>query len=176
MSLRTRLFVALLTLALAPTLVFAWFTLVQLHAATARWYQSGVESALEAAIETNRTTLTRLEATALERADSFAGTLPDFAGDPRQRDDLRREMRESGLDFTQLYERDSTGWRLASTVVPAGVMAANTTDLASEIPAALASDRLAAAPAARHRAGAPGGDRGALITRRWLKPSHLWRP
>ena len=64
-SLRTRLFIALLALALVPTLLFAWFTLVQLHAATARWYQSGVERALGAAIETNRTTLTRLEATAI---------------------------------------------------------------------------------------------------------------
>src|SRR5262249_28232671 len=61
-SLRTRLFIALLALALVPTLVFAWFTLVQLHAATERWYQSGVEHALGAAIETNRTTLTRVEA------------------------------------------------------------------------------------------------------------------
>jgi len=45
LSLRARLFIALLTLALAPTLLFAWFTLVQLHAATSRWYQSGVERA-----------------------------------------------------------------------------------------------------------------------------------
>ena len=50
MSLRTRLFLALLALALVPTLVFAWFTFVQLDAATARWYQSGVEDALEAAL------------------------------------------------------------------------------------------------------------------------------
>src|ERR1044071_1618512 len=170
MSLRSRLFVALLTLALAPTLVFAWFTLVQLHAATSRWYQSGVDHALEAAIETNRTTLTRLEATALERADSFAGTLPDFAADPRQRDDLRREMRESGLDFTQLYERDTPGWRLASTVVPAGVMAANTIDLSSEIPAAMAGDRLVRSPSGVLGAGAPRRGRGPGTTRGGAQP------
>src|SRR5262249_52720332 len=81
MSLRARLFFALLTLALAPTLLFAWFTLVQLHAATSRWYQSGVERALGAAIETNRTTLTRLEATAMERADSWATTLSGIVAD-----------------------------------------------------------------------------------------------
>src|ERR1041385_3257523 len=118
MSLRSRLFVALLTLALAPTLVFAWFTLVQLHAATSRWYQSGVDHALEAAIETNRTPLTRLEATALERADSWAAHLPGIVADARQRDSIRTEMREAGLDFAQVYERDTTGWRLATTVVP----------------------------------------------------------
>src|ERR1051325_8260776 len=172
MSLRSRLFVALLTLALAPTLVFAWFTLVQLHAATSRWYQSGVDHALEAAIETNRTTLTRLEATALERADSFAGTLPDFAADPRQRDDLRREMRESGLDFTQLYERDTTGWRLASTVGPARAVAANTIDLSSETPAAMAGDRLVRSPSGVMGAVAPVRDRVAVITGVWLNPSY----
>src|SRR5258705_11215769 len=112
MTLRTRLFIALLTLALAPTLVFGWFTLVQLHSATSRWYQSGVDHALEAAIETNRTTLTRLEATALERADAWASTLPGIPADPQQRQTVRREMREAGLDFVQVYERDHTGWRL----------------------------------------------------------------
>src|ERR1051325_2577055 len=172
MSLRSRLFVALLTLALAPTLVFAWFTLVQLHAATSRWYQSGVDHAPEPATEPTRPTPTRLEATALERADSFAGTLPDFAADPRQRDDLRREMRESGLDFTQLYERDTTGWRLASTVVPAGVMAANTIDLSSEIPAAMAGDRLVRSPSGVMGAVAPVRDRVAVITGVWLNPSY----
>ena len=40
LSLRARLFIALLTLALAPTLLFAWFTLVQLHAATCLLYTS----------------------------------------------------------------------------------------------------------------------------------------
>src|ERR1044072_2129309 len=110
MSLRSRLFVALLTLALAPTLVFAWFTLVELHAATSRWYQPARAHALAAAIETNRPTPTPLGPTALGRADSFAGTLPDFAADPRQRDDLRRAMREAGLDFTPPYECAATAW------------------------------------------------------------------
>src|SRR6266487_2331318 len=99
MTLRTRLFLSLLSLALAPTLLFAWFTLVQLHSATSRWYQSGVDHALEAAIETNRVTLTRLEATALERADAWAARLPDIAADPHQRDTARGEMRAAGLDF-----------------------------------------------------------------------------
>ncbi len=172
MSLRSRLFLALLTLALVPTLVFAWFTLVQLNDATSRWYQSGVDHALEAAIETNRTTLTRLEATAMERADAWAATMRDFAADPRQRNDLRRELREAGLDFAQLYERDSTGWRLATTLVPSGVMAADTVDLSSEIPAAMSGDRLVRSPSGVLGAVAPVRDRVALITGVWLNPSY----
>jgi len=162
-TLRTRLFIAFLALALVPTLVFAWFTLVQLHSATARWYQSGVEHALGAAIETNRTTLTRLEATAMERADGWAANLPGIAADPKERDIARREMRESGLDFTQVYERDSTGWRLAATVVPAGVLAADPLELGREIPEALAGDRLIRSPAGVLAAAAPVRDGVVLV-------------
>jgi nitrogen fixation/metabolism regulation signal transduction histidine kinase len=172
MTLRTRLFIALLTLALAPTLVFGWFTLVQLHSATSRWYQSGVDHALEAAMETNRTTLTRLEATAMERADAWAVAMPDFATDARQRNDLRREMREAGLDFTQVYVRDSTDWRLVTTLVPVGVMAADTVDLSSEIPAALSGDRLVRSPSGVLGAAAPVRDGVTLVTGVWLNLSY----
>src|SRR5262249_11255160 len=157
-------FIALLALALVPTLVFAWFTLVQLHAATQRWYQSGVEHALGAAIETNRNTLTRLEATAMERADSWASSLPAIAADPGERDIARREMRESGLDFTQIYERDSTGWRPAATVVPAGVLVADRPELERWIPDALAGDRLIRSPAGVLAAAAPVRDGVVLVT------------
>jgi len=171
-KLRYRLFLALLMLALVPTLVFAWFTLVQLHSATSRWYQSGVDHALEAAIETNRTTLTRLEATALERADAWASKLPGIAADPRERDSVRSEMREAGLDFVQVYERDSTGWKLATTVVPAGVLAAQHVDLASEIPAAMTGDHLVRSPSGVLGAVAPVSDGIVMITGVWLNPSY----
>jgi len=171
-SLRTRLFLALLTLALVPTLVFAWFTLVQLHSATSRWYQSGVERALGAAIETNRTTLTRLEAIALERADSWAANLPSIAADPRQRDEVRREMRKAGLDFTQVYERDSTGWRLAATVVPTGVLAAEGLDLGPALGDALVGDRLVRSPAGVLAAVAPVREGVALATGVRLNPGY----
>lgn len=173
MSLRTRLFLALLTLALAPTLVFAWFTQVQLHSATSRWYQAGVEDALEAAIETNRTTLTRLEATAVERADAWAAKLPGLDADPKQRDMARAGLREAGLDFAQVYERDSTDWRLVATVVPAGVVPADTIDLASEIPAAMSGDRLVRSPSGVLGAVAPVRDGVTLVTGVWLNPGYF---
>ena len=78
MSLRARIFGALLLLALVPTAIFALFTSNALERATDRWFRPGVDRAFEAAIETSRVTLTRLEATALDRASDWArtGTLP----------------------------------------------------------------------------------------------------
>lgn len=146
MPLRTRLFIALLVLALVPTLAFAWFTFVQLHAATTRWYQSGVDDALRAAIETNRTTLTRLEATSVERAEAWAKRLPALDTDAKQREAARAGLLEAGLDFVQVYERDSLGWHLMSTLRPDGAPPADTVDMASELPAALTGDHLVRSP------------------------------
>jgi nitrogen fixation/metabolism regulation signal transduction histidine kinase len=172
LSLRARLFLALLALALAPTLVFAWFTFVQLHKATGRQYQAGVETALQSAIETNRTTLTRLEATTLERADAWAATLPGIAADPRQRDAMRAELRRAGLDFAQVYERDSTAWRLAGSVVPAGVLAAEPPQLGELLADALAGDRLLRSPAGVLGAVAPVTDGVVLVAGVHLNPGY----
>ena len=146
MPLRTRLFLALLVLALVPTLGFAWFTFVQLHAATTRWYQSGVDDALKASIETNRTTLTRLEATTVERANAWATRLPSLASDAKARAAMRDGLLEAGLDFAQLYERDSLGWRLSATLRPEGAPPADTVDLSSELAEALKGEHLVRSP------------------------------
>jgi nitrogen fixation/metabolism regulation signal transduction histidine kinase len=172
MSLRTRLFLALLALALVPTLVFAWFTWGQLHTATARWYQSGVEDALEAAATTNRTTLARLEANALEHVDAWAGPWSALDADPAQRSRARVALREAGLDFAQVYERDGEGWRLAATVTPTGATPADTVDLSSEIATALTGDRLLRSPSGVLGAVAPLRDGVALVTGLWLNPAY----
>jgi len=171
-SLRARLFLALLSLALVPTLLFAWFTLVQLHAATSRWYQSGVDKALGAAIETNRTTLTRLEAIAMERADSWATTLNGIEADPAQRTTMRTELRESELDFGQIYERDSLAWRLRATVVPLGVLAASSPELGDSIPGAMSGDRLIRTSSGILAAVAPVRDGVTLVTGVRLNPGY----
>jgi nitrogen fixation/metabolism regulation signal transduction histidine kinase len=172
LSLRGRLFLALLSLALVPTLLFAWFTLVQLHSATSRWYQLGVERALGAAIETNRTTLTRLEATALDRADAWATSLPGIAADPAQRTTMRDELREAGLDFAQAYERDSLRWHLATTVVPSGVLATTSPELGDSIPGAMSGDRLIRTSAGVLAAVAPVRDGVAIVTGVHLNPGY----
>jgi len=155
MTLRTRLFLSLLALALVPTLLFAWFTLVQLHAATARWYQSNVEHALESAIETNRASLERLESTALQRADAWASSYPVLAADPAQREAVRIGLQEAGLEFAQVYERDGDSWAVAATVVPAGSASGGLPHFGEAIAEALAADRLIRTPSGVLAAVAP---------------------
>src|SRR5262245_7562348 len=170
MTLRTRLFLALFATALAPTLLFAWFTLVQLHAATGRWYQTGVEHALESALETNRAALDRLEALALERADAWALALPGVVGDPAQREAMRRGLAEAGLEFAQVYERDSTGWNVMATVVPAGLTLPGAPHLGDALEDALASDRVVRTPSGVLAAVAPVDERALLVTGVRLNP------
>jgi nitrogen fixation/metabolism regulation signal transduction histidine kinase len=170
MTLRTRLFLAMFALALAPTLVFAWYTLVQLRSATARWYQADVEHALESALETNRAALDRLEALALERADAWALALPGVAADPAQREAMRRGLAEAGLEFAQVYEADSTGWTLAATVVPAGRTLPGAPHLGDALGEALATDRLVRTPSGVLAAVAPVGDGVLLATGVRLNP------
>ena len=144
MTLRTRLLVALLSLALLPTLVFTLFTLDELGRATDRWYLPVVDRALESGVEVSRTALTRVEATLLDRADEWAAGAGAAPLDAERRAYLRSALREAGLDFVQRYQRDSTAakWRLSDQVVPAGVLAADSLDFAAELDPALAADRL----------------------------------
>ncbi len=142
MTLRSRLLVALLVLALLPTLVFTVFTLVELGRATDRWYLPVVDRALESSLEVSRTALTRVEATVLDRADGWVSGVGAGPLDAALRADLRNGLRESGLDFAQIYVREPHRWRLADQVVPAGVLAADSLDFADEIDPALGADRL----------------------------------
>ncbi len=146
MTLRARLLAALLALALLPTLVFAVFTLDQLGRATDQWYRPGVDHALGSAVEVTRTALTRLEATVLERADTWASGLGPLPLDATRRGRLREGLRDAGLDFALVCAREGGRWRVLEQVVPAGVLAADTLDLTGEIDAALAGSRLMRSP------------------------------
>ncbi len=144
MTLRTRLLLALLSLALLPTLVFTLFTLDELGRATDRWYLPVVDRALESGVEVSRTALTRVEATVLDRADDWAAGLAAAPLDAARRATLRAGLRQAGLDFAQVYVRDPLvpRWRLAEQVVPAGVLAADSMDFAADLDSALGADRL----------------------------------
>ena len=146
MTLRVRLLLALLALALLPTLAFTLFTLDQLSRATDRWYLPGVDHALEAGLEVSRAAMTRIEATALERADDWAAGLGPLPLDASRRAGLRDGLREAGLDFAQVYTRSGARWRLADQVVPAGVLAIDGLDFADEIDSTLATSRLLRSP------------------------------
>ncbi|MEO5987729.1 MAG: ATP-binding protein [Candidatus Eisenbacteria bacterium] len=142
MTLRVRLLLALLALAFLPTLTFTLFTLEQLSRATDRWYVPGVDHALEAGLEVSRAALTRIEATALERADDWAAGLGPLPLDASRRAGLRDGLREGGLDFAQVYMRREGRWKLTDMVVPSGVLAIDGLDFATEIDSTLNTTRL----------------------------------
>jgi len=174
-NLRARLLIALLSLALLPTLVFTWFTLDQLGHAAERWHQPGVDHALESAVEVSRTVLTRVEATVLERADDWSRGLGPLPLDAAQRSGLREGLREAGLDFAQVYRREGSAWRLADQVVPSGVLAVDSLAFGSEIDAALATDRLLRSPQGVLAGVARAHDDVALVTGIRLTPDFFSR-
>jgi len=169
-TLRARLLAALVSLALLPTLVFAVFTFHELDRAADLWYRPGVDHALESAVEVTRTALTRLEATVLERADEWASHLGPLPLDAPRRDALRGGLREAGLDFALLYVRDGGAWRVVEQLVPAGVLAADTLDLADELDAALTGSRLLRSRRGVLAGVAAAGGNAALVTGVRLTP------
>ena len=175
MTLRARLLIALLSLALLPTLVFTWFTLDQLGHAAERWHQPGVDHALESAVEVTRTVLTRVEATVLERADDWSTGLGPLPLDAARRAGLRDGLRQAGLDFAQVYRREGARWHLADQVVPSGVLALDSLAFAGEIDSALATDRLLRSPRGVLAGVARGRDGDALVTGIRLTPDFFSR-
>jgi len=113
-SLRARLTLALLAVALIPTALYTAFTLDQLGRSAERWFRPGVNRALESALETTRTTLARVEAVTLAQSDALAAGLPAGPLGERDRDRLRAALRAAGLDFIQIYAHAQGRWRLVS--------------------------------------------------------------
>ena len=146
MTFRARLLLALLCLALVPTLILTLFTLVQLQQTTARWYSPSVERALGSSVEVSRVVLTRVEATLLESADDWAAGIGPLPLDAARRAGLRDGLREAGLDLVQVYHRELGHWRLRDQVAPAGVLTAEALDFAAELDSALTGDRLLRSP------------------------------
>ena len=142
MSLRARLIVAMLALALLPIAVFTLFTLVELDRATQGWFRPGVDRALQSAQQVSRTALTRMEATALSQAGALARGVPAAHLDPAGRARARAGLRDAGLDFLQIYHRVNGRWKLIEQVLPAGAPGIHGTDLGDELDAALADDGL----------------------------------
>ena len=175
MSLRARLLAALLSLALLPTLVFAVFTIDQLNRSTDLWYRPGVDQALDSAVEVTRTALTLLEATTLESADRWAAELGPLPLDAARRSKLRDGLRAAGLDFVLVYARTDGGWRVAEQVVPRGVLAADTLDLAPELDAALQGSRLLRSPQGVLAGIAAAGPDAVVVTGVRLTPDFFER-
>ena len=162
MSLRARLFLALLAVALVPTAVFTAFTLDQLDRSTRRWFRPGVDRALESAHEVSRTALARLDATVLAAADQWSR---DWRGplDPAHRADLGASLSAAGLDLTQLYERREGRWRLADQILAEKLIVAEGPDFSDQIGGALESTRTLHGVRGALAAVAPAGPDRAVV-------------
>lgn len=168
MTLRTRLVLALLTVALLPTVVFALFTLDQLVRATERWFSPAVERSLQSSLEVSRTSLLRLESTVLAQADAFAAGWPRGGPDAARRAAARDELRSAGVDFLQVYDPDGGGWRLREQISAAGLIVPEPADLGASLGAALEGERIV-----RSDRGVLGGvartaDGRALVAGMWM--------
>jgi nitrogen fixation/metabolism regulation signal transduction histidine kinase len=140
-SLRARLTLWFLVLALVPTLFLSVFVLRQLVSTVEWWDSAGAEEALTSSVSVARSALKRLEAgLRLSTAPLFELTRSrPLALAPGQPDRLfvERYLRDTGLDLYQLYEKppaDSV-WRLASDIAPLGIVRATPVDLGPELTA-----------------------------------------
>jgi two-component system nitrogen regulation sensor histidine kinase NtrY len=140
-TLRARLFLSFVVLALVPTLLLAAFTLDRLGRSLELWNTPGVNQSLESALEVSKTAMTRLESTARAQASDWALALPGEPLTTARRSAVRAGLRAAGLDFVQLYRRDRGPWRLVEEVLPEDVLGARPLDLADELDAVLAAGR-----------------------------------
>ncbi len=170
MTLRTRLLLALLALALLPTVVFTVFTLDQLGRSTERWFRPGVDRALESAVEVTRTSLARIEATAGRQAQRWGEAWPAGPLPERARRALRADLRTTELDFLQLYRRAGDHWELSEQLAPEGVLAAQATDLSAELDAALETGRPLHSARGALAAAARTADGRAVVAGIWVHP------
>ncbi len=164
MTLRARLTLALLALALVPTALYTAFTLDQLGRSAERWFRPGVSRALESALETTRTTLARVEAVVLAQADALSADLPARALTEGDRDRLRAALRAAGLDFVQIYAREEGRWRLTEQLAPSGVIALDPPDLGAEIEPSVGATRVIHSGSGAIAAVAAPGEGRALVT------------
>src|SRR5438874_6460776 len=105
-TLRNRLLLALLALALVPTAVFTLFTFDQLNRSIDRWYRPGVAHALEAGLEIGKSSLTRFETMLAAQADTWAGRWTGSMT-PATRAAWSALLPGTGIDFVQIYRRDA---------------------------------------------------------------------
>ena len=170
MTLRARLILAFLALALVPTALLTLFTLDRLGHAIALWNTRGVDRALESALEVSKTALARMEAQTRSQTEDWAAALPGGRLSPASRTALRAGIRAAGLDFVQVYRREGAGWSLVEEILPEGVLSPVPLDLSKELPAALDADHLMRSPRGALAATAVLRDGDALVAGMRLPP------
>jgi nitrogen fixation/metabolism regulation signal transduction histidine kinase len=140
-TLRARLFLTFVLLALFPIAVLTAFTLDRLTRSLELWNTPGVDQALESALQVSKTAYARMDATTRAQVSDWALALPPGPFTTARRSAVRAGLRASGLDFLQLYVRRHGRWLLVEEVLPEGILAPEPLDLAAELDPALASGR-----------------------------------
>lgn len=139
MSLRARLTLWFLVLAIVPSLLLSVFVLRQLVSTVEWWNSAGAEDALTSSMSVARTSLRRLE-TGLDQSAPFLFDLSrqrTLALDPGQTDRMliERYLRDTGLDLYQVYRSapGDSGWRQVADVAPSQITRASPIDLSPEL-------------------------------------------
>ena len=170
MTLRARLLIALLALALIPTAVFTAFTLDQLGRATEHWVRPGVSRALDSGVEVSKATLARLDAVAISQADAWAAEWNAAGPAGLQRAGLRERVARSGFDFMQVYRRSANAWRLDEQIVPPGIVDVARPDFSAVMPESLALPDVIHGEQGALAAAAPAGREVAIALGWWMAP------
>jgi len=169
-TLRARLFVALLALALIPTTIFALFALDQLQRATGHWVRPGVSRALEAGVEVSKSALARLDAIAISEADRWAEEWRTAGPAGPDRAAVRARLPREGLDYLHVYRREEGGWRIADRLTPVGLLELGATDFSAALPESLPLPAILHGAEGSLAAAAPVGDDRALVVGWWMSP------
>ena len=170
MTLRARLFLALLALALIPTAIFALFALDQLGRATDHWVRPGVSRALDAGVEVSKSALARLDAIAISAADAWAEEWRASGPAGPSRAALRARLPREGLDYLHLYAREGGRWRIVERLTPAGLLDLGRTDFSATLPDTLPVPAILHGEEGSLAAAAPVGETQALVIGWWMSP------
>ncbi len=137
MSLRARLTLGFLVLALVPSLFLSLFVLRQLVSTVEWWDSAGAEEALTSSVAVAKTALKRMEAgLRLSAGPLFQLSRQrqlDLAPGSTDRMFVERYLRDTGLDLYQVYVEEANGWRLAGDVAPPTVVRVEAFDLSPEL-------------------------------------------
>jgi len=137
LSLRARLTLWFLVLALVPSLFLSLFVLRQLVSTVEWWDSAGAEESLTSSVAVAKTALRRLEADLRLSADPLfeMSRQRTLRFGPESSDSLivERYLKAARLDLYQVYHHDEMGWRRVVDIAPSGVARIAPIDLAAEL-------------------------------------------
>ncbi len=137
MSLRARLTLWFLILALVPSLFLSLFVLRQLVSTVEWWDSAGAEDALTSSVAVAKASLKRLESglrlSAGPLFDISRQRPLELAPERPDRIFVERFLKDAGLDLYQVYRPDSSGWHRVVDLAPTGITSVGAYDLSAEI-------------------------------------------